>query len=70
MIIDRLHTLTHKIPGVPAHGARTARPARPAHRNPHRSHAAHQHREPRVLAGWQRWIASLAERGSAKAGQD
>jgi hypothetical protein len=73
MIIDRLHTLTHEIPGVPAHGtrsARAARPARPAHRHPHHSHTAHHHREPRVLVGWQRWIASLAERAAAKAGQD
>ncbi|MFH8251996.1 hypothetical protein ACH3VR_16645 [Microbacterium sp. B2969] len=69
MILDRLHTLTHRVPGVPAHGTPTAR----THRNRRtvaghhqHAHAAHRHeaREPRVLVGWQRWIASLAERGA------
>ena len=73
MIIERLHTLTHKIPRVPAHGTsakRAALPARRAHRHPDHTHAARQHREPRVLVGWQRWIASLGERGAAKSGRD
>ena len=73
MIIERLHTLTHKIPGVPAHAARVeraTRPARRAHRHPDHTHAAHQHHEPRVLVGWQRWIASLGERGAVGAQRD
>lgn len=56
----RLHELTHRMPGVPAHldgglqgrASRNQREPRPAH-TPRRQ----PHGEPRVLVAWQNWIA-------------
>jgi hypothetical protein len=56
----RLHELTHRVPGVPAHvdGGRQAR----ARRNPS-APPVHQGRrnqnQPRILVGWQNRIARL-----------
>lgn len=54
----RLHDLTHRVPGVPAHidGGLQAT----ARRGRNVKHAARQRppqREPRVLVAWQNWIA-------------
>jgi len=60
----RLHDLTHRMPGVPAHvdgglqaAAPSARTAN-AHRNANPAHSHRtRHQEPKVLVGWQNWIA-------------
>jgi hypothetical protein len=66
MISERLHTLTHRIPGVPEHD--DSRPAqnrsRAARGHQGRGNHPHQHTaEPRVFVRWQRWIASLGPQG-------
>ncbi|OJX77499.1 hypothetical protein [Leifsonia sp. 71-9] len=66
MISERLHTLTHRISGVPEHDAdRSAQQhAHSARGHRGRPNRPHQHTaEPRVLVRWQRWIASLAPQG-------
>jgi hypothetical protein len=72
MTTDRLHTLTHRVPGVPAHIDRAPQEGHQGetHRNAphrHRAHTVHARRarEPRVLVRWQNWIASLATRGGS-----
>jgi hypothetical protein len=66
MIRERLHTLTHRVPGVPEHDGRhnvDARSRRPGAADRHQGSAnrlRHSPAEPRVLVRWQRWIASLA----------
>lgn len=66
---EKLHRAMHRLPGMPAHGElvpwqdrRVARtPAghyQPDRHQPDRhQHRARQVRQPRVLQGWQRWIA-------------
>ncbi|GAB1818250.1 hypothetical protein [Herbidospora sp. RD11066] len=52
---DLLHRATHRVPGVPAHAERAA-----GHRGRVRhGHGRFGHRPPRVLVGWQTWIARL-----------
>jgi hypothetical protein len=69
MMSDRLHQLTHAVPGVPEHRDHNA--PSPVHSHAGRHHQGHAHRttrhtrEPRVLVRWQRWIASLADRDRA-----
>jgi hypothetical protein len=54
---SRIHTLTHKIAGVPAHvGGGLQGVTRSRASNPTTRHQ-HQHGEPRVLVAWQNWIA-------------
>jgi hypothetical protein len=56
----RLHSLTHRLPGVPPHDEHADGPH--AHASGHQGRTArapHRHGEPRVLVRWQRWIASL-----------
>jgi hypothetical protein len=57
----RLHALTHRVPGVPAHIDGGLQASAPRSRNPrqHRNARHHnpQHNEPRVLVAWQNWIA-------------
>lgn len=62
-ITARLHGYLHKLPGIPAHSEadRLHRHAH-HHRGPHPSptHSnSHHARPPRVLVGWQNWIAGL-----------
>ena len=59
----RLHDLTHRVPGVPAHDDQTVQ-ERHQRRGPHpRARLAnptqHHERSPRVLVRWQNWIARL-----------
>ena len=52
----RLHALTHRVPGIPAHvdGGRQANVPRRRNANP--TSPRRRHREPRVLVAWQNWI--------------
>jgi hypothetical protein len=63
IVIERLHTLTHQIPGVPEHDDRAHAERTTPHLVGHRPHLQNRaHRpsgEPRVFVRWQRWIASL-----------
>ncbi|GAA0415648.1 hypothetical protein [Leifsonia naganoensis] len=69
MISERLHTLTHRITGVPEHDdnrpaqnrSRVARGHQGRGNHPHQPHG--HTAEPRVLVRWQRWIASLGPQG-------
>jgi len=69
MISERLHTLTHRIPGVPEHDDNRPAPKRSRAMRGHQGggnhpHQPHEHTaEPRVLVRWQRWIASLGPQG-------
>ncbi|WP_243074327.1 hypothetical protein [Microbacterium sp. SS28] len=67
MTLHRLHELTHRIPGVPAHddrGATARRRPQGVGRHPRRAQpTSHHAREPRVFVRWQGWIASLVNRG-------
>jgi hypothetical protein len=70
MIRERLHTLTHRIPGVPEHdGSHNVRSrglrAAGRHQGSTR-HRRHPAAEPRVLVRWQRWIGSLASPRSTR----
>ena len=62
-----LHALTHRVPGVPAHVdgglqvTATRGRSNPTTRN---RNANRQHGEPRVLVGWQNWIARRLGAGS------
>ncbi|WP_372671169.1 hypothetical protein [Amycolatopsis kentuckyensis] len=59
-ITERLHEHLHKLPGMPAHSEAGHRHR---HANPKRRHT----RPPRVLVGWQNWIAGLvAGRGDRR----
>jgi hypothetical protein len=70
-LLERLHTATHRVPGVPAHVERPAgHQGRALARHPERRTAAqgrprnakraHAHvRPPRVLVAWQRRIAAF-----------
>ena len=67
-VLDALHESTHRVPGVPQHQDHPTGHQGAAHhgrslRNPpvHGSAAAHD-RSPRVLVGWQNWIAGLFSR--------
>jgi hypothetical protein len=63
--VNVLHELTHRVPGVPAHDNTPTVPApHNSRHNPQpRNSTTHHHAPPRVLIGWQNWIASLG-RGS------
>lgn len=75
MGIDILHTLTHKVPGVPEHGTVTPAQHERSHEHAHASatHAAHRNpvhvhsTPPRVFVRWQNWIASLGTGGRRSA---
>ncbi|KAA2254046.1 hypothetical protein F0L68_31015 [Solihabitans fulvus] len=68
---DLAHSAMHRIPGVPAHVEHPAGHQGTTHHGRARHHSvAHHHarngrwnhspaRRPRVLAAWQRWIASV-----------
>lgn len=67
-VVEKLHRITHKVPGVPSHADRPSghqgRHPRLQHariQHPRHHHLSHGHavREPRVLVSWQRWIARL-----------
>lgn len=70
MIRERLHALTHRIPGVPEHDDRRSVRSRRRHDlHGHQgatAHARHHAAEPRVLVGLQSWIASLAPQHRAR----
>jgi hypothetical protein len=53
----RLHDLTHRMPGVPAHVDGGLQARAPRSRNPKRVHRQPQHDEPRMLVVWQGWIS-------------
>jgi len=58
--LGRLHDLTHRVPGVPAHaeGGLQSRRSRARATSPmHQGQPTHN--EPRVLVGWQNRIAQL-----------
>lgn len=72
---DALHEATHRVPGVPRHQDYpkghhgTTHHGQPSQNRPLRDHdagsqsAARAHdRPPRVLVGWQNWIAGLFSR--------
>ena len=66
----RMHELTHKVPGVPAHvegglqgGVSSSRKSRPQLGRGVRGNEARVHGEPRVLVGWQNWIARRVSGG-------
>lgn len=65
---QRLHHLTHRVPGVPAHteraNARGQRAAEQRHGQRHHGHGlrspnSHHQNPPRILVGWQHRIARL-----------
>src|SRR4051794_34577927 len=54
----RMHDLTHRLPGVPSHVEGGLQATRPKGRNVPRSLRQNPvHKEPRVLVGWQNWMA-------------
>jgi hypothetical protein len=65
-LVSAMHDFTHLVPGIPAHDETRAarRPGRNTHsprmrnRAPHQNKPSqHHHAPPRVLVGWQNWIA-------------
>jgi hypothetical protein len=53
-----MHDLTHRVPGVPSHVDGGLQATRSKGRNtPHPQRQNRVHNEPRVLVGWQNWIA-------------
>ena len=72
-VSERLHDQMHALPGVPEHGEaerlnhRGGRPVRPFQNRPLKGAQidhGREHREPRVLVGWQNAIARLFSRRS------
>ena len=54
----RLHALTHRVPGVPAHvDGGLQRPTSRNRTSKPRLRSNPRHGEPRVLVAWQSWIA-------------
>lgn len=65
-LVTAMHDVTHLVPGVPAHDdvTQSSHPARAVlsvpDRSPHRhDHSQRHQKPPRVLVGWQNWIAQL-----------
>jgi hypothetical protein len=60
-LITTLHDATHQVPGVPEHQdrPRDLQERADRHRHPTRMH---RHTPPRVMVGWQNWIASMFTR--------
>ena len=64
----RLHKQLHRLPGMPPHSeAALLNQTQGARRLPARRPALHNHdalhaNPPRILVGWQNWIAGLAAR--------
>ena len=70
-LVTAMHDITHLVPGVPAHGDGPAiqqsrrTPANRRVQSPQRhNHSGHHQEPPRVLVGWQNWIAGLGRRNS------
>jgi hypothetical protein len=73
-MLEAVHEATHRMPGVPPHRdqpqghqgtTRHGRPFRGQHGHGgshHQGSAAAHGRPPRVLVGWQNWIAGLLSR--------
>jgi hypothetical protein len=51
---DALHEATHRVPGVPQHQDYPK-----GHQGTTRHGRTQDHRPPRVMVGWQNWIAGL-----------
>jgi hypothetical protein len=70
-IVESLHEATHRVPGVPAHDDSAKAHGQKAHGQRGVNHhprlqnsTAHHERTPRVLVGWQNWIAAQLRRKS------
>ena len=68
-LVTAMHDITHLVPGVPAHSDGPAgqqsrqTPANRRVKGPQRHNHSRQHQKPpRVLVGWQNWIAGLGRR--------
>ena len=55
-LVDVLHWMTHRVPGVPAH---RDNPTGHQGRSPQWGSQWGSHRQPRVMVGWQRRIAAF-----------
>lgn len=72
LIAARLHKQLHRLPGMPPHSEAArrnqARGSRrlPARRPAPHNHNAHHANPPRILVGWQNWIAGLAARRAGR----
>lgn len=72
IVVDRLHELTHRVPGVPEHpaepvaghqGRSVSSNRKRLHAHPRQLHHVTRHdTPPRVLVAWQEWIGRLVGR--------